>query len=132
MVWVRAAAVWGMVLVAMACNGAVRDALLRDRLGEHRANQVSVATGSAVIVALTMLMWRWIGVGSAGVAWGVGAMWLGMTVAFEFLFMHYVAGVSWEKLLREYDVAHGRLWPVVLVVVLCAPAVAWWVRGRGS
>ena len=44
-----------------------------------------------------------------------------MTVAFEFLFFHYVGGHSWEKLLAAYDVLGGNLWPLILAWVATAP-----------
>ena len=37
-------------------------------------------------------------------------LWLGMTLAFEFLFGHYIAGKSWSLLLADYNLAAGRLW----------------------
>jgi hypothetical protein len=44
-------------------------------------------------------------------------------VAFEFLFFHYVAGHSWPELLANYDIAHGRLWPLILLWVALGPYV---------
>jgi hypothetical protein len=58
---------------------------------------------------------------STAQALGVGALWLGLTVAFEFLFGHYVAGHSWARLVQDYDLLSGRLWPLVLLWVAAAP-----------
>ena len=129
MIWAKALGVWGVVLVVMVCNGAVRDALLKGRLGEQAANQVSVVTGCTLIVSITFLLWRWMGIRTIAMAWGVGVLWILLTVAFEFGFMHYVAGASWDKLWSEYNVMRGRLWPVVMVVTLMAPRVVGWWRG---
>jgi hypothetical protein len=51
----------------------------------------------------------------------IGLIWLVLTIAFEFLFGHYVAGHSWIKLLEDYNVLAGRLWVIVLVWVTLAP-----------
>jgi hypothetical protein len=40
---------------------------------------------------------------SDGQAIIIGLVWLGMTVAFEFLFGHYVAKRSWNQLLCDYN-----------------------------
>ena len=48
-------------------------------------------------------------------------MWLVMTVAFEFLFGHYVTGHSWTWLLRDYDLSAGRVWLVLLVWITVSP-----------
>jgi hypothetical protein len=50
----------------------------------------------------------------------VGLIWLVMTVAFEFVFGHYVAGHSWERLLYDYDLPAGRLWSLVLAWIALA------------
>ena len=51
----------------------------------------------------------------------IGLVWLGMTVAFEFFFGHYVAKRSWSDLLRDYNLFAGCVWLVVLVWVTLAP-----------
>jgi len=53
----------------------------------------------------------------------VGLIWLGLTVAFEFLFGHYVVGHPWSKLLYDYNVFAGRVWVAVLIWVTVAPYV---------
>ena len=50
-------------------------------------------------------------------------LWTGLTVAFEFLFFHYVRKYSWKELLGNYDVRKGRLWPLVLIATLTAPVL---------
>jgi hypothetical protein len=54
----------------------------------------------------------------------VGAMWLAMSVAFEFLFGHYVVGHPWSRLLADYNILRGRVWSLVLLAVFLAPLVA--------
>jgi hypothetical protein len=53
----------------------------------------------------------------------VGTAWVALTVAFEFSFGRLVARQSWEELLRDYDLAHGRTWPLVLAWIAAGPAV---------
>jgi hypothetical protein len=51
------------------------------------------------------------------------AVWLVLTVAFEFGFGR-ARGCSWELLLHDYNLFAGRLWLLVLLMVLCAPYLA--------
>jgi hypothetical protein len=51
----------------------------------------------------------------------VGGYWLILTVGFEFIFGHYVAGHSWERLLADYNLGQGRIWVLVLVTTFLAP-----------
>jgi hypothetical protein len=51
----------------------------------------------------------------------IGSFWMMLTMAFKFLYSHYVSSHSWEESLANYDIAHGNLWPLVLLWVLIAP-----------
>ena len=59
----------------------------------------------------------------------LGLFWTILTIAFEFLFGHYVMGHSWDSLWADYNVLRGRLWPLVLLVTLFGPLAARRLRG---
>jgi hypothetical protein len=104
-------------------NGAARELLYKDRVGDPTAHQLS--TGSAIGLFAAYLWWlerRW-PIPTRRVAAEIGATWVALTVAFEFGFGHYVAGNSWDELLADYDVPNGRLWPLVLVWLGIGPLV---------
>jgi hypothetical protein len=61
------------------------------------------------------------GPASAGQALTMGLVWLGMTVAFEFLFGHYVVKRPWSELLNDYNLVAGRVWLVVLAWITLVP-----------
>jgi hypothetical protein len=108
-----------MVFIAIA-NGAVREGWYGKYLSELQAHQVSTVTGVllfGVYIWVLIRLWR---PASAEQALNIGLVWLGMTVAFEFLFGHYVAKRSWSDLLHDYNIFVGRVWLVVLVWVLVA------------
>ena len=109
-----------MVFIAMA-NGALREGWYGKHLSKLQAHQLSTAMGLllfGVYIGALMRLWRPV---SAGQALTIGLVWLGMTVAFEFLFGHYVAKRSWSALLHDYNLLAGRVWVVVLVWVTLAP-----------
>lgn len=63
----------------------------------------------------------WLAAAGTRAFFGVGALWLALTVAFEFAFGRNVSGASLESLLADYDLRRGRLWSLVLLTVLFAP-----------
>jgi hypothetical protein len=112
-----------MIPVAIL-NGLFRESVVRPRVGELPAHQISVATGSAGFLALVYAIWR----GDVGriedrKLFRMGAGWLVATILFEFGFGHYLRGFSWKELLHDYNVRAGRLWVVVLLVVLFSPII---------
>lgn len=112
---------WFILMIAAIINGAIREAVYKDRLGDLRAHQLSTLTGIiffGVIVWTLSRLWPLV---SAKQAWIVGFVWLIMTMAFEFLFGHFVAGHPWCRLLQDYNIFAGRVWPLVLIWVTIAP-----------
>ena len=124
----RAVRIWLLLLVAMFAAGAFRVTLLAPRLSAFGTEVAGALLGIAVILALTRPFIRSLERPTLGTLAGIGVLWLGLTVAFEFGFFHYVGGKSWDSLLAQYDVGAGHLWPFVLAAVVVAPFV--WARGR--
>jgi hypothetical protein len=111
-----------MVLIAIA-NGMLRESSYGKRMSELQAHQISTLSGIllfSVYIWVVILIWR---PDTSEQAITIGLIWLGLTVAFEFLFGHYVAGHTWSKLFYDYNVFAGRLWVVVLLWVTVAPYV---------
>jgi len=123
MLW-KSVAVWCLLVVVAILNGGAREKWITPRAGEHAANAISCLTGSTAIFIVTLALIGWIGPTSARDAVTVGALWLLMTVAFEFGFGRYVMGKPWSALLADYNILKGRLWPLVLITTTLAPVAA--------
>jgi len=125
----RAFAVWVIILVFAIANGAAREHLLSPRLGGQTGHVVSTLVLCAAIFLVALLAIRWLGPRGRRGALLIGATWLGLTLAFEFLAGHYLFGNSWERLLADYNLLRGRVWILVLLATLFAPAWAFgWKR----
>lgn len=112
---------WFVLLLVAVVNGGLRDFTYGKHVSELLANQISCVTGIALFaVVISRYVRRW-PPASPREAWFIGVFWMALTVAFEFLFFHYVGRHSWEVLLANYDLADGRLWPLILLWVLVAP-----------
>jgi hypothetical protein len=120
--FVRLGVVWFAIMLIAILNGAARDILLVPRLGDPVARALSCLTLAALIVLVTWISLRWIHPASLGDAWTIGAMWLAMTLTFEFVAGHYLFGTEWSTLLADYNLLAGRLWILVLVTTTVAPA----------
>ena len=112
----------GMVIIAIM-NGVIRDVLYGKRLGELTAHQISTFTLivlSGLYLWLLGLAWK---IPSPNQAITIGLIWLALTVAFEFLFGHYVAKHPWTRLFHDYNIFKGRIWVLVLIWITIAPYV---------
>ena len=91
------------------------------RVGCH---QISVAP---LITLLGLYFWilqrRW-PLATTRDALSVGAVWVTLSVLFEFGFGHYVEGDSWSDLFETYNVAEGNIWILILLWIAVGPAIA--------
>ncbi|WP_205783210.1 hypothetical protein [Flagellimonas allohymeniacidonis] len=111
-----------MVIIAIA-NGLLRERFIANRIKELYAHQVStliLILFFGIYIWLVFQMWR---PESPQQALNIGLFWLVLTVVFEFLFGHYIAGHTWSKLLEDYNIMAGRVWILVLIWVTIAPYV---------
>lgn len=109
-----------MIIIAIA-NGVVRQVCYGHYLSELRAHQLSTLTGVVLFGLYIWLVLHFFRPANTSQAWAIGLLWLGLTMAFEFLFGHYIAGHSWSRLLQDYNLFAGRLWVLILVWLAVAP-----------
>lgn len=92
-VWRRALLVWLGIVGAEVVHGACRVLFLQPILGDFRARQVAVLTGSILIFSIVLLTVGWVGNDTAADAPRIGVAWLGLMVVFE-LAAGRMAGLS--------------------------------------
>jgi hypothetical protein len=121
-----------MVLIAIV-NGVVRDLGYRKYAGELLAHQISTMTALLLFTVYIWAVFRVAPPRSSTHAAAIGLLWLGLTVAFEFVFGHYVAGLPWSRLLSDYNVLAGRLWLLIPLGLAIAPWVFYRLKhGSGA
>ncbi|MGB5420656.1 MAG: hypothetical protein WBN03_00755 [Desulfobacterales bacterium] len=113
-----------MVFIAIA-NGVLRQYGYGRWMKELSAHQVSSLTAVILFYLYTWIFGKMLPLESSRQALAVGIIWLCLTVAFEFLFGHYVANHPWSRLIQDYDLLSGRLWALVLLAVTAAPYVVY-------
>jgi hypothetical protein len=116
--------VWIIMLLVSVANGACRDFTYGKRMGELAGHQLSTVSS---IIVLGLVIFAYIRLHpppSSLQALGIGLFWMILTIAFEFLFFHYVGGHSWSSLLRNYHVHKGRVWVLALLWIATAPYLA--------
>ena len=130
MMILKYALLWIPLVFIAIVNGAIRDFTYKDALGELAAHQLSTLTG---IILFGIYIWaiglKW-KLESARQAITIGLIWLVLTMAFEFLFFHYVAGHSWSVLLDAYNVFAGRVWLLVLIFIAIAPYLSYRIHSK--
>ena len=113
-----------MVFIAIA-NGVLRQYSYGRWMKKLSAHQVSSLTAVILFYLYTWILGKKLPLESLRQALAIGIIWLCLTVAFEFLFGHYVANHPWSRLIQDYNLLSGRLWALVLLAVTAAPFVVY-------
>lgn len=114
-------------------NATLREFAYREALGEETAQRVSTFALLAMIEAYMVFLERRWPIPSRVQALAIGTTWAAATVAFEFLFGHYVdpSHFTWTELAANYNLLEGKLWVLVPISMVVLPAAARRVnRGR--
>jgi hypothetical protein len=114
---------WLVFLLIAVSSGFLREALLAPWLGARLAHQAgSIAVSlliAAVIIRFVRVMRPF-----PSLALGIGAVWVAMTLSFEFGVFHFLLGHPMADLVADYDLGAGRLWLLVLFTELMTPWLA--------
>ena len=118
-----------LAMVALAIlNGAARDFTYGRVMSDQLAHQLSTVS---LILVFTVYVWflirKW-PLESMRQAVGVGALWLMFTVVFEFGMGLFISGLTWEEMLRAYNIFSGNLWVLIPISVAVLPAFMYWIR----
>lgn len=125
----RALLVWLILIAVEFIHGVLRSIFLVPQVGDFRARQIGAITGSLLILAVACVFIRWIAAPDRKALLAIGGIWLVLTLAFELAFGRSV-GLSWERLLSDYDVRRGGLLAFGMLVLTLSPLIASALRRR--
>lgn len=125
----KSTALWLLMVVVAVLNGILRDAVLAPVIGAGAALPLSGITLSLLVWLVAYGGVGWVAATRSGVYRAIGLFWVMLTLSFEYLFGHFVAGKSWQEINQVFDLSSGDLFVVVLVVTAVSPVVCARLRG---
>jgi hypothetical protein len=120
----RSFIVWILIIFAETVHGILRVMTLEPRIGDLRARQVAIFTGSAIIFGIAYIFIRWIKAPDTWSLFFVGIFWMVLTVGFEVVLGRLVMGFSWDRIIAEYNILTGSLMPLGLAFLVVVPLLA--------
>jgi hypothetical protein len=125
--WVRALVVVVGIAFAETLHGVARALWVTPRIGDLRARQVGVLSGSLLILAIATVAIRWLGPRTGQQRLAIGALWLICMLAFE-IGLGRALGASWSRVAADYDPSQGGVMLFGMAVLLLAPTLAARIR----
>lgn len=117
-----------MILVAFA-NATLRELVFIKHHSEFRAHQLSTITLIILCTVYTWLISPRLNIQNSKQAFGIGFIWVLLTVAFEFL-LGRLANKSWEYLFQNYNLFAGRVWVIFIFCLFILPYSVYVVRNK--
>ncbi|MDX1353134.1 MAG: hypothetical protein R3254_08980 [Thiomicrorhabdus sp.] len=125
----KAIGLWLVIVIAAILNGMFRESVLVPTIGANLALPLSGILLSILVFIITLAFISFIGSTETKVYIWIGLFWVLLTLAFEFLFGHYVVGKSWLEIFKVLNIMKGDLFLLVLLVTVISPWLAAKVRG---
>lgn len=120
----RVIAVWLIIVCVESIHGTLRTLFLAPYVGDFQSRQISIFTGSLLILLVAYLFIRWIRAETTRSLIVVGLVWLALTLLFEVSLGRFVLGLSWERLASDYDISRGGLLLFGLIFLTLSPLIA--------
>ena len=128
--WFRALGLWFLLMIAETLQGLWRAKVLAVWIGDAAAREVSVFTGSLVILLITLASIGWIAARRTRTLLLVGLTWVVLTIGYEVALGRFAFRRSWAEIGSDFGLLHGRLFPIGLLFLMFAPLLAARLRGR--
>jgi len=119
---------WLVLLLLAMVNGIVREATFGKHLPDLQAHQLSTLMAIVLAGLAVWLFSFWDQPKSLRESLLIGAIWVLLTIAFEFVFGRFVVGHSWERLFQDYNLLAGRVWLIFLLWMFMLPYIAFRIR----
>ena len=119
----KALVVWIIIALAETLHGIIRVRYINRRLGDHRARQIGVATGSLLILVIGWLTVPWIGVRSGADCFVVGAIWVALMCSFDIGLGRFYMRSSWQRVLSDFDPRKGGFLGFGMLVLFFTPLI---------
>lgn len=123
--------VWLLIILGESVHGTLRQLFLVPLVGDFPARRIAIFSGMLLIFLITYFFILWINVPSVKSLFGIGLIWVVLTVLFEFGLGVFVFNYSRERMFEDYDISRGGLMGLGLLFMFFAPFLADKLR-RGS
>ena len=115
---------WLPMIFIAVINGAARDLLYKNYVGELTAHQISTVTLIIALWIYIQFIIKKYTPRSEKKALFIGIFWMALTVIFEFG-LGIARGHSLSQLFNNYNILKGRIWVLIPIWITIAPYLAY-------
>ena len=123
----RGLLVWLLIMLIETIHGVLRGLFLVPRLGEDMASRIGWPVGLIIVLGVSYLAIRWIGLRDTSNLIRLGALWAGLTFVFEVI-IGLLRGLDGAGIWAEINPLAGGLMIYSVIVMFLAPLAAHHLR----
>lgn len=124
MIILKCLVIWLVIALAETLHGIARVKFLNRRLGNKRARQITVVTGSAIIIGIAWVLVPWIGITTVAESLAIGGFWVVLMIAFDFGIGRFVFRMKWKRIAADFNPSRGGYLAFGMLALLLAPLIA--------
>jgi hypothetical protein len=98
-------------------------------VGDKTAGRIGWPVALIIVLFVSWLFIRWIGLTRLRSLLALGAIWAALTFFFE-IAIGFLRGFDWPRIVAEIDLTHGGLLLYSLIAMLLAPLIAARLKGN--
>jgi len=114
---------WLTLMAIETLHGTIRAMVVTPVVGDLASRQIGVCLGVLINAWITFIIYPFLRSRDDRTSIFIGLIWIVLTMIFE-LTIGRLLGVSWERLLADYDVLHGGLLGFGLGALMLSPLLA--------
>lgn len=112
---------WMLIAAVETVHGILRVRFLNPLVGDHRARQIAVFSGSALILLMARFVVPPLDIHSRMGLLSVGLLWLLLMLAYEIILGRWVFHLSWKRIGSDFDLRQGGLLVFGMILLFLAP-----------
>lgn len=122
MKWGRVFVVWFLIMIVETLHGILRTLYITPVIGDHAARQIGVLIGSFLIFFIGWFTVRRLDAYTLKDQLSVGAVWVILTIMFEFL-LGMMLNYPLSRILSDYDITRGGFMGLGIIFMLFVPVL---------
>lgn len=129
--WNQVFLVWFLIIIAETLHGILRTLYITPIIGDHAARQIGVLIGSVLIFMIAWFTVERIGAYTRKDQFTIGAVWVILTILFEFL-LGIILNYPLSRILSDYDITRGGFMGLGIIFMLFVPMLVSMLKGKNQ
>ena len=117
-----------LIAVAETIQGIWRVRVLNRRVGDKKARQIGLLSGSAIILVLSLILIHWVKPSSPLDAFIIGGIWVLLMVSFDISIGRFAFKMKWKRILRDFNPREGGYLGFGMLFLFFCPVIVYSLR----